>query len=115
MPISNHVCAAVGLFWTQMVWVMGRFHSRVNTADDSVSRVDPTTDAVSATINVGQAPFGIASGAGAVWVANQNGNSVSRIDPSTNRVSATIAVGMLPIGVAITPGAVWVADHHSDS
>jgi len=86
-----------------------------NTGRDSVSRIDPATNKVVATIRVGSAPFGVAVGVGAVWVTNQDGNTVSRIDPSRNRVAATIRVGMLPIGVAITPGAVWVGNHHGDS
>jgi YVTN family beta-propeller protein len=87
----------------------------VNTADGSVSRIDPAAAKVVATIRVGSAPFGVAAGEGAVWVANQDDDSLSRIDPATNRVARTVPVGMLPIGVAVTPGAVWVANHHGDS
>jgi YVTN family beta-propeller protein len=90
------------------VWV-------ANSADGSVSRIDPVAAKVVATIRVGSAPFGVAAGEGAVWVTNQDDDSLSRIDPATNRVAQTIPVGMLPIGVGVTPGAVWVADHHGDS
>ena len=90
------------------VWV-------ANSADGSVSRIDPVAAKVVATIPVGSAPFGVAAGEGAVWVTNQEDDSLSRIDPATNRVAQTIPVGMLPIGVAVTPGAVWVANHHGDS
>jgi YVTN family beta-propeller protein len=90
------------------VWV-------ANSADGSVSRIDPATATVVATIRVGSTPFGVAAGEGAVWVTNQDDDSLSRIDPATNLVAQTIPVGMLPIGVAVTPGAVWVANHHGDS
>ena len=36
-----------------------------------MSRIDPTTEQVTATINVGGRPEGLAAGAGAVWVAVQ--------------------------------------------
>jgi len=41
-----------------------------NWADGTVSRIDPTTGQVTATIPVGGSPFGIAAGFGSIWVAN---------------------------------------------
>ena len=71
------------------VWVS---HS----TDNTVSRIDPQTNGVIATIKVGSHPDGIALSPSAVWVANSGDPSVSRIDPATNRVVATIRVG--PVG-----------------
>jgi YVTN family beta-propeller protein len=39
-----------------------------NEGDGTVSRVDPETDKVIATIHVGNAPSGIAAAGGRVWV-----------------------------------------------
>src|SRR5439155_25122147 len=61
--------------------------------NDEVSRVDPATNKVTASIHVGPQPTGIAVSRSAVWVADAGGPSVSRIDPATNRVVATIRVG----------------------
>jgi YVTN family beta-propeller protein len=82
------------------VWVTG-------TADDAVSRIEPSTNSVTA-IAVGRAPVGIAYGAGAVWVANSEEGTVSRIDPSTSKVVATIPVGNSPLRIAVGAGVVWV-------
>ena len=62
-------------------------------SEDTVSRIDPVTNRVTATIHVGPQPSGIAVAPDAVWVANAGGPSVSRIDPATNRVVTTIRVG----------------------
>jgi virginiamycin B lyase len=59
-------------------------------------------------IPVGAGPEGIATGAGAVWVANLRGGTVSRIDPATNQVVATIRTGFFPAGVHVGAGGVWV-------
>ena len=60
----------------------------------SVARVDPRNNRVVARIPVGRGPGAIATGHGAVWVANSRGLrpefSVTRIDTASNRVTATI-------------------------
>jgi hypothetical protein len=43
-----------------------------------------------ARIAVGDAPYGIAVGAGSVWIPNVGDGTLSRIDPATNAVVATI-------------------------
>ncbi len=83
-------------------------------SEDTVSRIDPATNKVSATIQVGPQPVGIAVSPGAVWVVNAGGPSVSRIDPDTNRVVATIRVGPKlaccseHFSLIAAHGAVWV-------
>ncbi len=79
-----------------------------NSLDGTVSRIDPATDAVQATIAVGDGAGAIAIGKSAVWVANQYAGTVARIDPATDSVARTISVGSLPQGVAIADGLVWV-------
>jgi YVTN family beta-propeller protein len=85
------------------VWV-------ANWGGNSVSRIDPASNTVVATISVGTEPAGVAVGGGAVWVANSGSASVSRIDPATNAVTATVAVGQGPGRVAFGEGAVWVTN-----
>jgi YVTN family beta-propeller protein len=97
----------------------------VNRTPDSqtgmVSRIDPATSQVTATVKV--SPAGVDTGGGldigfgfgSVWAVNFKASSVSRIDTATNTVLATISTetgtGSQPGGVAITPQAVWVAKH----
>jgi YVTN family beta-propeller protein len=86
-------------------------------ADDTLQRIDPTTNAVVATIPLGCCTYhSITYGDGSVWVSNFNDNTVERIDPTRNTVVATIpTLGQAPEGIAVTPDAVWVADHHADT
>jgi YVTN family beta-propeller protein len=83
--------------------------------DSAILRIDPTTSAVNARINVGNGPSGIAVGAGAVWVGDDLDATVSRIDPGTNGVTRTIPVGHGASGIAFGDGAIWVAETLDDS
>ncbi len=75
-----------------------------------VSRVDPTTDRVVATVETkGVEDFSrVADGLGAVWVT-ADGGVLYRIDPATNQVAATIQIGGVVGGVDTGGGYVWVA------
>jgi virginiamycin B lyase len=84
-------------------------HSNRKVRRGIVSRIDPATDSIVATIPVGLDPFGIAVREGDVWVANRTSFTVSRIDPRTNGVVATIQIGNRPQGIAAGNGAVWVS------
>ena len=77
------------------VWVL-------NGNSDSVTRVDPTIGAVTATIplGTGSVPETIAAGDGAVWIADNGDGTVSRIDPSTDGLTV-IHVGGAPAAVAV--------------
>src|SRR5207248_2952181 len=81
---------------------------------NTISRIDPATNKVGATIHVGSQPVGVAVSPGAVCVVNAGGPSVSRIDPVTNRVVATIRVGPKlaccseHFSLTAARGAVWV-------
>jgi len=76
---------------------------------DSVSRIDPALNAVTATIKVGSRPTRLAIGEGGVWVLNAGGGTVTRIDPARNAVVATIPVGADATGIAAGLGSVWVS------
>jgi DNA-binding beta-propeller fold protein YncE len=64
---------------------------------------------VVATIGTGGFSYGMAAGAGALWVAGSD--EVARVDPATDSVTARIPVGATgsgPAAVAVGAGAVWV-------
>jgi virginiamycin B lyase len=96
------------------VWV-------ADTAGGAVTRIDPASNRVSATIRVGSNPIGIAVGANAIWVADQRlsaggptaADSLTRIDPATDTVAATIDVDHGPSPILFVAGAVWVVDDAS--
>lgn len=80
----------------------------------TVTRIEPTTKAVTAVIPVPNPASVLAVGAGAVWVTSVPGNTVTRIDPATNTATGTISLaptGLLPVGIAVADGYVWVANH----
>jgi hypothetical protein len=86
-----------------------------------VSRINPATDHVIATVQASPAGLGIGGGTdigfgfGSVWVVNYDASTITRIDPATNTVLATISTetgtNSAPVGVAFTAQAVWVAKH----
>ena len=77
-------------------------------SSDHVWRVDPRTNALEVSVQVGEHPSAVAVGAGAVWVASGDG-TVSRVDPETDKVTKTIVLGATPNGIGYGSGAIWVA------
>jgi YVTN family beta-propeller protein len=74
------------------VWV-------ANTADATVSRIDPSSNEVAATISVGGAPGDLAvAGDGSVWVANPDLAAVQRIDPTSNARTPDVAIPVAEAG-----------------
>ena len=90
-----------------------------NSSSSSVSVIDAATNAVIATIGVGNRPIGVAftPNGSRVYVANSGSDSVSVIDTATNTVIANVDVGSFPQGLAITPNGsrVYVVDTNSNS
>lgn len=81
-----------------------------NKAGNSISRIDPATDRIVATVDVGKAPCsGLAVGFGSVWVPSCGGGRLVRVDASSNQVVAEIptTVGSSEGGVAAGEGGVW--------
>ena len=76
-----------------------------NRDSNTVSVIDTATNAVNATVNVGDVPFDVAitpDGAFA-YVAHFGPGIVSVIATADNTVIATVSVGSAPVAVAITP------------
>jgi YVTN family beta-propeller protein len=98
-PTPRFLATGLGSIWT------------LNQGDGSVSRVDPATNKVSATIEVGvPGPGGdIAVGEGAVWVT-AIGKPLSKIDPATNRVT-TQYVGKGGDALRVGLGSLWLSNH----
>ena len=82
----------------------------LNQGDGSVSRIDPKTNKVVATIEVGVPGGGgeIAVGEGSVWVTAFE-FPLSRIDPSTNTVVQQFA-GKGGDAVRVGLGSVWLSN-----
>jgi serine/threonine-protein kinase len=75
-----------------------------------VSRVDPRSGDVIATVGVSENVRTIAAGSGGVWVLDPFSGAVAAIDPATNTLGPAIRVGDRATGMAAGLGAVWVSD-----
>ena len=94
------------------VWVL-------NSGDGSVSRVDPKTNKVTATIKTGVTGAGgsIAIGEGSVWLSAA-GMPLTRLDPTTNKMvqqfqgpgGGALAVGLKSLWFSATATAMWRVD-----
>ena len=86
------------------------------TTATGVSRIDPATNKVTATIQLGKGAVGelawLSGSKDGLWVSDYETSTVYRIDPSTRQILATIPVGLNPEGIVATPDGVWVANHH---
>ncbi len=88
------------------LWVAG---------NEQVTRIDPATNSVVATIPVaatGAGPAGVAVGAGAVWVPVAVPGALWGIDPATDKVTSKISLGgplSGSISVSAAGDTVWVA------
>jgi streptogramin lyase len=88
-----------------------------NIQDGTLNRIDPATDDVIATIEVGDpsggsipgTPKSVVVGDGFVWVTVNSEENIAQIDPATNEIVGTIAIGAEPHMLAFSPGSVWVS------
>ena len=74
-----------------------------NSIDNTVSVIDTATNTVTANVNVGNNPIGVAVAPDGTKVYLANEGRVSVINTSTNNVVANVNVGNNPIGVAVAP------------
>jgi len=82
--------------------------------NDAVSRIDPQSGEIVATIKVGRGPMSVAFTPKAVWTVSfgMTGDTVVRIDPQTNQIAGdSIQTGRAPLSLALGEGSLWVANH----
>jgi virginiamycin B lyase len=95
--------AVEGAGWTaasdDAVWV---------TTAKGLTRIDPQTNAVAATISLPVALGDPAVVAGDLWVPKIRQNQIAIIDPATNAVERTLKVGAGPFVVTEIRGEAWI-------
>lgn len=93
--------------------------NNLSVPDNTVAVIDTSTDAVTATVTVGRAPFAIAvtPNNAKAYVANSADDTVSVIALGNDTVTATLNVGTQPVAIAITRdgGRAFVANRGSDN
>jgi streptogramin lyase len=73
-----------------------------------VWRVDLGTGKPLASIPVRGQPAGVATGAGAIWIADAHG-TILKVDPRTNEIEKQIPVDCIPNGLTFSFGRLWIA------
>ena len=94
------------------------FNPRVlygKTIAPNVALRNTATNAIAATIPVGQSPVGVAASPDGlhIYVTNQNSGTLSVINTATNTVSATVTLGGLPAQCVVTPDDGATTGRHS--
>ncbi|MGA9188117.1 MAG: PKD domain-containing protein, partial [Methanosarcina sp.] len=88
-----------------------------NSGGTTVSVIDTSTNKITATVDIGSSPYGVAvNPAGTkVYVASDGSDTVSVIDTATNKITATVPIGSHPWGVAVNSAGtkVYVANEGS--
>jgi YVTN family beta-propeller protein len=83
-----------------------------NVPDGTVSRIDVSSGAVTATVKTGTQPVdGIVAPDGLVWIPNLGDGTVTRIDPATARIVGSMRVGASPFVLSVAFGDVWSPDY----
>lgn len=72
-----------------------------------LTRIDPATNQVVASIALGSDPHGVAVGDASLWVGLYHDGTLARVDPVTNRVVAKIPLGFGGTNIAVGPGGAW--------
>jgi serine/threonine protein kinase len=114
LPLAAGVLVAAAAAFT-VVLVTGSDHkakaaSSLFARDNTLARIDPATNRVSAIIDVGASPSLAAAGGQSVWVYNQGDSTISEIDTETNRVRKTTPVAVAVVDVSRFAGPVLAAD-----
>jgi hypothetical protein len=99
---ATPIAVGAGALWA-------RAFDRVHT----IVRIDPATNQVVATIELGVDPGTIAVDGSDVWVADPAG-TVVRIDATSNTVRARMWIGSLTFGIVARPDVVWVSGRSFD-
>ena len=84
------------------VWV-------ANGLDSTVSRINPATDTVVATIPVGDGPDALAIVGDSVWVADGSSSTLTKIDATSSYVTTSISMGGSPVALTSVGNRLWVA------
>lgn len=111
-PLTNQLVGTpipVGIEPLQMVAGAGAVWVGAHSGPPAITRIDPATGKVVATIEVGFGIHGLAAGPDSVWAVDYHGQQVVRLSPQTNRiVGKPISVPFPPYAAAASATDAWV-------
>jgi len=79
----------------------------VTDAKGVLSKIDPTTNSVTAEVSVPPNSAGVTYGEGAVWVTTPETNMLTSVDTKNNTAIQSVQVGPQPRFVTTGAGSVW--------
>lgn len=79
-------------------------------AEGKVSRIDPATNEVIATVDVVGGTFFLAFGMDALWAVSSGEHTLQKVDPATNTVVGSVQLGTQPGFLTAGEGAVWIQE-----
>ena len=107
LTVSNAVSQSTktGFINVKSAYPTASYAYITNYLSNTVSVIDTATNNVTAIVNVGSYPWGVAVNPTGtkVYVANWGSNTVSVIDAASDTVAATVNVGRYPRGLAVNP------------
>ena len=111
-PLTNQLVGTpipVGIEPLQIVAGEGAVWVGAHSGPPAITRIDPETGKVAATIEVGFGIHGLATGPDSVWAVDYHGQKVVRISPQTNQmVGKPIPVPFPPFAAAASATDSWV-------
>ena len=75
---------------------------------DQLTRIDPATDQVVATVPGLTGAGAVVASDDAVWVADAATETLARVDPATNQIVGRVTLSSGVSGLAVGDGTVWV-------
>ena len=79
-------------------------------ADGMLSRIDPATNQVAASVRVDPGTCFLSFGLGSLWAVSATRQTLQKVDPGTNSVVQTTALGREPGFLVAGEGGVWVQE-----
>jgi class 3 adenylate cyclase len=102
------VAAGIAVVGTLAVVVRDEDGGPASVPSRSIAVIDPATNHVAGSLGLDVSPSALASGDGAIWIANASDRTLVRVDPKTRERLGTIGLGSTPAALAVAAGAVWV-------
>ena len=109
-PASGRVVTKIGLGPNSLApFSSGRYLwiITMNRFTGDLTRIDTSSNDVM-DVPVGAQPWGLAVGAGSLWVGHQSDREVWRLDPETGEPTAKVPISDAARGVGFGSGLVWV-------
>lgn len=86
-----------------------------NERSNNVSVINPASNAITATINVGSGPRAILSSGSYVYVENFNDSTISVINTSNNAVIDSVVTGNAPMGMALIGSNIYFSNYKDNN